>query len=172
MEIDIPRHCCTDQLPARRDIPMVSIPSPCMNIIFKSLSARVLKTILHLTLNEIYVSLFLLHNMRPVTLTRGARLNCLKPRALNGSSRRYLTMLSPPKFENEKMVSDTKVSMDITGLWLTANQLNYAKGSPERAELTKTIKKLKGQFPFTIPITINGSEVCSQNNHSQLRIFH
>jgi hypothetical protein len=47
----------------------------------------------------------------------------------------------------------------ITGLSLTANQLNYAKGSPERAELTKTIKKLKGQLPFTIPLTINGSEV-------------
>ncbi|KAJ5686794.1 hypothetical protein N7536_009413 [Penicillium majusculum] len=86
--------------------------------------------------------------MRPITLTRGARLNCLKPRALNGSSRRYLTMLSPPKFENEKM-------------------LNYAKGSPERAELTKTIKKLKGQFPFTIPITINGSEVTTKESRSQ-----
>lgn len=47
----------------------------------------------------------------------------------------------------------------ITGVRLTANQLNYAKGSAERTELTKTIKKLKGQFPFTIPITINGSEV-------------
>jgi 1-pyrroline-5-carboxylate dehydrogenase len=68
-------------------------------------------------------------------------------------------MLSPPKFENEKMVSDTKLYNCPGGLWLTANQLNYAKGSPERAELTKTIKKLKGQFPFTIPITINGSDV-------------
>lgn len=95
---------------------MVSIPRSCMNIIFNSLSAGVLETVLPLPLTEIYVSLFLFHNMRLVTLTRGARLNCLKPRAINGSSRRYLTMLSPPKFENEKMVSNTKVSMDITGL--------------------------------------------------------
>ncbi|KAJ6118521.1 hypothetical protein N7471_013141 [Penicillium samsonianum] len=86
--------------------------------------------------------------MRLVTISRGVRLNCLKPRALNGSSRRYLTMLSPPKFENEKM-------------------LNYAKGSQERAELTKTIKKLKGQFPFTIPITINGSEITTKESRSQ-----
>ncbi|KAJ5423315.1 hypothetical protein N7491_008531 [Penicillium cf. griseofulvum] len=86
--------------------------------------------------------------MRPVTISRGARLTCLRPRALNGYSRRCLTMLSPPKFENEKM-------------------LNYAKGSPERAELTKTIKKLKGQFPFTIPITINGSEITTKESRSQ-----
>ncbi|KAJ5295750.1 hypothetical protein N7508_010571 [Penicillium antarcticum] len=87
--------------------------------------------------------------MRPTTLTRAARLNCLKPVALNGISRRCLTMLTPPKFENEKT-------------------LNYAKGSPERAELTKTIQKLKGEFPFTIPITINGSEIETKESRSQL----
>ncbi|KAJ6051417.1 uncharacterized protein N7446_006049 [Penicillium canescens] len=87
--------------------------------------------------------------MRPTTLTRAARLNCRKPVILNGISRRCLTMLSPPKFENEKM-------------------LNYAKGSPERAELTKTIQKLKGEFPFAIPITINGSEIETKESRSQL----
>ena len=51
------------------------------------------------------------------------------------------------------------IADNTPGLSLTVNQLNYAKGSPERAELTKTIKKLKGQFPITIPIIINGSEV-------------
>ncbi|KAJ5178517.1 uncharacterized protein N7500_001216 [Penicillium coprophilum] len=86
--------------------------------------------------------------MRSVTITRSARLKILRPRALNASARRYLTMLSPPRFENEKM-------------------LDYAKGSPEREELTKTIKKLKGQFPFTIPITINGSEITTKGSRSQ-----
>jgi 1-pyrroline-5-carboxylate dehydrogenase len=42
--------------------------------------------------------------MRPTILTRAATLNCRKPVVLNVVSRRYLTMLSPPKFENEKMV--------------------------------------------------------------------
>lgn len=68
------------------------------------------QTVLALTyIGRNWVSLFSFHNMRLVTISRGVRLNCLKPRALNGSSRRYLTMLSPPKFENEKMVSNIKV---------------------------------------------------------------
>ncbi|GLI74219.1 hypothetical protein PoHVEF18_002454 [Penicillium ochrochloron] len=58
-------------------------------------------------------------------------------------------MLHPPKFENEKM-------------------LNYAKGSPERAELTKTIQKLKSEFPVTIPIQINGVEVQTKQTRAQL----
>ncbi|CAI7569530.1 unnamed protein product [Penicillium bialowiezense] len=86
--------------------------------------------------------------MRPTTLSRAARLNCLKPRALNSTPRRCLTMLSPPKFENEKM-------------------LTYAKGSQERAELTKTLQKLKGQFPVQIPITINGAEIETKESRSQ-----
>jgi hypothetical protein len=49
------------------------------------------------------------------------------------------------------------------------NQLNYAKGSPERAELTKAIQRLKLQFPVTIPIKINGSEVCFENDGYQNR---
>ena len=42
LEIDIPHHCCTDRLSARRDLPMVSILSSCMNIVFNSLSSGVL----------------------------------------------------------------------------------------------------------------------------------
>lgn len=38
-------------------------------------------------------------------------------------------------------------------------KLDYAKNSPERAELTKAIQKLKSEFPVTIPIQINGAEV-------------
>ncbi|PKY01615.1 delta-1-pyrroline-5-carboxylate dehydrogenase mitochondrial precursor, partial [Aspergillus campestris IBT 28561] len=68
---------------------------------------------------------------------------------------RYLSLLHPPKFENEKM-------------------LDYAKGSPERAELTRTLRKMKSQFPVQIPITINGSAVkphqtLKQQNPSQHR---
>lgn len=43
--------------------------------------------------------------MRPATLTRLAALNGLRATSRNGSTRRCLTMLHPPKFENEKMVS-------------------------------------------------------------------
>ncbi|PLN83644.1 delta-1-pyrroline-5-carboxylate dehydrogenase mitochondrial precursor [Aspergillus taichungensis] len=53
---------------------------------------------------------------------------------------RYLSLLHPPKFENEKM-------------------LDYAKGSPERAELTRTIQRMKSQFPVQIPVTIEGTAV-------------
>ncbi|KAJ5194703.1 uncharacterized protein N7498_008141 [Penicillium cinerascens] len=87
--------------------------------------------------------------MRPTTITRVAGLNRLKSCSRNGATRRYLTMLQPPKFENEKM-------------------LNYAKGSPERTELTKTLQKLKSEFPFTIPIQINGSEVETKQSRAQL----
>lgn len=40
-------------------------------------------------------------------------------------------------------------------------QLDYAKGSPERAELTKTIKRMKSAFPLNIPISISGATVCT-----------
>lgn len=49
--------------------------------------------------------------MRPATVTRVAGLNRLKACSGHGAGRagragrRYLTMLHPPKFENEKMVS-------------------------------------------------------------------
>lgn len=65
-------------------------------------------------------------------------------------------MMNPPKFENEKMVGFPSKACDII---TDVSQLNYAKGSPERAELTQAIQKLKSGFPFTIPININGSEV-------------
>ena len=38
-------------------------------------------------------------------------------------------------------------------------QFDYAKGSPESAELTETIKKLKSSFPVNIPIQISGANV-------------
>ena len=48
-------------------------------------------------------------------------------------------------------------------------QLDYAKGSPERAELTQTLQKLKRQMPFKIPLTIDGSTVGSPSyNRTQL----
>lgn len=94
--------------------------------------------------------------MRPATINRVAGLNNLKAYSRNGATRRYLAMLQPPKFENEKMVSH---SIHVMRSLLTDSKLNYAKGSPERAELTKTLQKLKSEFPFTIPIQINGSEV-------------
>ncbi|KAJ5811416.1 hypothetical protein N7474_007717 [Penicillium riverlandense] len=87
--------------------------------------------------------------MRLLTPTRTVGLNRLKPGLAYIPARRQLTLLSPPKFENEKM-------------------LDYAKGSPERAELTKKIKKMKEGFPFKIPITINGTEVQTQQSLSQL----
>lgn len=43
--------------------------------------------------------------MRPLTLTRAAGLNRLRSRFVNSSVRRYMTILHPPKFENEKLVS-------------------------------------------------------------------
>ncbi|KAF4980667.1 hypothetical protein FZEAL_3335 [Fusarium zealandicum] len=63
-------------------------------------------------------------------------------------SARTLSLWAPPKFENEKM-------------------FDYAKGSPERAELTETIKKLKGTFPVNIPIHINGAAVTSKRTLKQ-----
>ncbi|CAM1507744.1 Fc.00g045920.m01.CDS01 [Cosmosporella sp. VM-42] len=88
--------------------------------------------------------------MRPITLTLGVR--ALPLRSRNGVSnqflRRNLTLWHPPKFQNETM-------------------LDYAKGSPERAELTKTLKKLKGDIPIKIPLVINGSEVESHEFRKQ-----
>ncbi|KAF7563407.1 hypothetical protein G7046_g728 [Stylonectria norvegica] len=70
---------------------------------------------------------------------------------------RSLTLWHPPKFENEKM-------------------LDYAKGSPERAQLTQTLARLKSEMPFKIPISIGGSTVESHefrmqknpSNHSEI----
>ncbi|KAK7404020.1 hypothetical protein QQX98_010193 [Neonectria punicea] len=62
--------------------------------------------------------------------------------------RRCLTLLHPPKFENEKM-------------------LDYAKGSPERAELTKTLHRLKSSFPVNVPISISGSTVKTEKTRKQ-----
>ncbi|KAJ5756689.1 hypothetical protein N7533_006232 [Penicillium manginii] len=87
--------------------------------------------------------------MRPTTITRAAGLNRLKTFARIGAGRRYLTMLNPPKFENEKM-------------------FDYAKGSPERALLTKTIQQLKSEFPVTIPLKINGTEIETKESRTQL----
>ncbi|KAJ5913884.1 hypothetical protein N7504_002767 [Penicillium tannophilum] len=85
--------------------------------------------------------------MRPFTVPRATGLNRLSLRC-NGLPRRHLTMLHPPKFVNEK-------------------PLDYAKNSPERAELTKAIQKLKSEFPVTIPIQINGTEVQTKQSRSQ-----
>ncbi|OQE27847.1 hypothetical protein PENSTE_c004G10030 [Penicillium steckii] len=87
--------------------------------------------------------------MRPSTLTRVAGLHRLRACASIGASRRCLTMLHPPKFENEKM-------------------FDYAKGSPERESLTKSIRKLKSEFPVTIPLKINGSEIETKQSRTQL----
>ncbi|KAJ5674523.1 uncharacterized protein N7477_004457 [Penicillium maclennaniae] len=87
--------------------------------------------------------------MRPSVIKRVAGLSRVTASHSNGIARRYLTMLQPPKFENEKM-------------------LNYAKDSAERAELTRTIQKLKSEFPFTIPIQINGSKVETKRSRAQL----
>ncbi|KAJ5611194.1 hypothetical protein N7510_007913 [Penicillium lagena] len=87
--------------------------------------------------------------MRLQTLTQTVGRNRLKPGLTCILVRRQLSLLSPPKFENEKM-------------------LDYAKGSPERAELTKTIKKMKEGFPFRIPITIDGTEVQTKQSLAQL----
>ncbi|KAF4483471.1 1-pyrroline-5-carboxylate dehydrogenase [Fusarium agapanthi] len=64
-----------------------------------------------------------------------------KPNALLAI--RHLSLWNPPRFENEKM-------------------FDYAKGSPERAQLTESIKKLKSSFPVKIPIQISGAEVTSK----------
>ncbi|KAK1143518.1 hypothetical protein N8T08_006324 [Aspergillus melleus] len=61
-------------------------------------------------------------------------------RRLPRSMFRQMSLWNPPKFENEKM-------------------LDYGKGSLERAELTRTLDKLKRDMPFKIPLTVNGSSV-------------
>ncbi|VUC27709.1 unnamed protein product [Clonostachys rosea] len=62
---------------------------------------------------------------------------------------RSLTLLHPPKFENEKF-------------------LDYAKGSPERASLQDALSRLKSQMPVQVPITVNGTAVQSNQFRSQL----
>lgn len=78
---------------------------------------------------------------------------------VNRAMRRNLSLWHPPKFENEKPVR----SLYFGCLWSlytdNIHQLNYAKGSPERAELTQSLKKLKSEIPFNIPIQINGAAV-------------
>ncbi|KAI9934248.1 hypothetical protein ASPWEDRAFT_107887 [Aspergillus wentii DTO 134E9] len=63
-------------------------------------------------------------------------------------TRRGLTIWHPPKFENEKMLS-------------------YSKGSSERAQLAETIKKMKGEMPFKIPLQINGAAVETLKSQKQ-----
>lgn len=48
--------------------------------------------------------------MRPANITRVAGLSRFKASSSHGAGRRYLTMLHPPKFENEKMVSILSVA--------------------------------------------------------------
>ncbi|KAE8144965.1 Aldehyde/histidinol dehydrogenase [Aspergillus avenaceus] len=88
--------------------------------------------------------------MRPINLQRAVTLKRLQPTCIqNATARRYMTILHPPKFENE-------------------TPLSYAKGSPERARLTQAIQKMKDESPFTIPIQINGSEVETKQSRSQV----
>ncbi|KAL3301442.1 delta-1-pyrroline-5-carboxylate dehydrogenase, partial [Colletotrichum asianum] len=63
--------------------------------------------------------------------------------------RRSLSLLHPPKFENEPM-------------------LEYAKGSPERARLLESLRKLKSQMPVQVPITIDGVKVKTHSTRRQL----
>ncbi|KAB8279510.1 Aldehyde/histidinol dehydrogenase [Aspergillus minisclerotigenes] len=51
---------------------------------------------------------------------------------------------------------------------LRSRFLSYAKGSPERTELSETIQKMKNEFPATIPIKINGAEVETKQSRSQV----
>ncbi|KAH8427477.1 L-glutamate gamma-semialdehyde dehydrogenase [Aspergillus melleus] len=69
-------------------------------------------------------------------------------RRLPRSMYRQMSLWNPPKFENEKM-------------------LDYGKGSPERAELTRTLDKLKRDMPFKIPLTVNGSPVETLQSRQQ-----
>ncbi|KAJ5584934.1 delta-1-pyrroline-5-carboxylate dehydrogenase [Penicillium hispanicum] len=86
--------------------------------------------------------------MQPSTIARVAGLNRLKACVGNVAARRGLTMLHPPNFENEK-------------------SLNYAKGSPERAQLTQSIRQLKSELPVTIPIKISGTEIETKESRAQ-----
>ncbi|KAE8380554.1 Aldehyde/histidinol dehydrogenase [Aspergillus bertholletiae] len=87
--------------------------------------------------------------MRPLALTHAPGLHQLKSHILNSTARRYMTILHPPKFTNEKL-------------------LTYAKESPERAALSETIQKMKREFPATISIKINGLEVKTKQTRSQV----
>ncbi|KAH7234042.1 hypothetical protein MRS44_001852 [Fusarium solani] len=86
----------------------------------------------------------LLAQRQPLAGLRAAR-RCT---AATLSIKRSLSLWSPPKFENEKM-------------------FDYAKGSPERAELTESIKKLKSKLPVNIPIQISGATVASNKTLKQ-----
>ncbi|KAE8333573.1 Aldehyde/histidinol dehydrogenase [Aspergillus sergii] len=52
--------------------------------------------------------------------------------------------------------------------WLTSHFLSYAIESPERAELSETIQKMKAEFPATIPIRTNGLEIEMKQSRSQV----
>ncbi|KAE8339619.1 Aldehyde/histidinol dehydrogenase [Aspergillus arachidicola] len=52
--------------------------------------------------------------------------------------------------------------------WLKSHFLSYAIESPERAELSETIQKMKAEFPATIPIRINGLEIEMKQSRSQV----
>ncbi|KAH7001219.1 Aldehyde/histidinol dehydrogenase [Ilyonectria destructans] len=77
-----------------------------------------------------------------------ADLNAASRRSTATPALRRCLSLHPPKFENEKF-------------------LDYAKGSPERAELTKTIKRMKSAFPLNIPISISGATVKTEQTRKQ-----
>ncbi|GLB06626.1 delta-1-pyrroline-5-carboxylate dehydrogenase, mitochondrial [Aspergillus tubingensis] len=76
--------------------------------------------------------------MRTLYFSPRVRASILHTSRRAGQPMRALSLWHPPKFENEK-------------------PLDYAKGSPERAELTQALQKLKSEMPFNIPLTINGS---------------
>lgn len=56
-------------------------------------------------LNGSQFSFFVAPKMKPATIARIAGPNRLKSCLLNRTTCRYLTLLHPPKFENEKPVS-------------------------------------------------------------------
>ncbi|KAF9890726.1 Delta-1-pyrroline-5-carboxylate dehydrogenase, mitochondrial [Aspergillus nanangensis] len=61
---------------------------------------------------------------------------------------RCLSLWHPPKFENER-------------------PLDYRKGSPERADLTRALEKLKSEVPVNVPIQISGATVQTSESRKQ-----
>ncbi|KAE8309186.1 Aldehyde/histidinol dehydrogenase [Aspergillus transmontanensis] len=51
---------------------------------------------------------------------------------------------------------------------LSSDCLVYAIESPERAELSETVQKMKAEFPATIPNRINGLEIKTKQSRSQV----
>ncbi|KAJ4174153.1 hypothetical protein NW754_004568 [Fusarium falciforme] len=86
--------------------------------------------------------------MRSLNVSRSARVAISQKGTVARTGRRNLTLLHPPKFENEKF-------------------LDYAKGSPERASLQEALKRLKSQMPVQIPITVDGSALPTKEFRQQ-----